>query len=181
MKRLLIPVMLWGTGVLQATDYGLDLNGNSQYVDCGAGNLAITGASPRTMEAWIKCNTFNNAGALQMGQHGIHHGEFTLRTGPIDNHWVVQIWDNDFDIAVTSKNIWTHFAITYDGTTIRAYVNGTFVSSYVRDLNTVAANFYIGRWDYGFFDGQIDEVLIYNDVRTQAEIQGDMVEVYLYD
>ncbi len=180
MKLLLIPIMLWGTtDVLKATDYSLDFNSNSQYVDCG--NLGITGSASRTVEAWIDCNTFNDGGAFQMGTPGVDHGEFTLRTGSVDNLWVVQIWNNDINFSVTSKNIWTHFALSYDGTNIKVYVNGVLITTQARSLTTASADFYIGRWVDNFFDGQIDEIQVYDDVRTEAEIRKDMVEVNTSD
>jgi len=186
MKRLILfSVIVFNVLIvtrLTAQDYALDFNGSSQYVDCGAGDLAITDANPRTIEAWINCNTFANTGAFQMGTPGVSHGEFTLRTGSSDNQWVVQIWNNDISFSVSgSKNTWTHFALTYDGTDIKVYVNGDLVTTQSRALTTDSANFYIGRWSNNYFDGQIDEVLVYNDVRTQTEIQDDMFDVYIYD
>jgi len=178
MKRLirmgfLVFSVLFSTQ-LRAQKYALNFNGSSQYVNCGGGNLAITGANPRTVEAWVYCRTFNNAGVFQMGTPGYNLGEFTLRNAG-ENQWVVQIWTTDFNVTVPgSKNSWVHFAMTYDGTTIKLYCNGELATSTTRTLNTISNNFFIGRWGDNWFDGMVDEVVIYNYARTQAQIQKDL-------
>jgi|GEM_PF-756643 len=172
---VLAGIFLLGTssGIL-AQDYALNFSGSSQYVDCGAGNLAITGASSRTVEAWVYAESFNDGGVWQMGLPGNNQGEFTLRTTTTDNVWVVQIWNLDFGFTVpNSKNNWVHFAMTYDGTTIKIYANGELAGSAARTLNTLSANFYIGRWGDNWFDGMIDEVMVYNYARSEAEIWKD--------
>ncbi len=73
---------------------------------------------------------------------------------------------------------WTHLAVTYDGATLRLYVNGTQVSSVARTgpIATSTNPLQIGGDSlYGqFFAGVIDEVRIYNVARTPSQIQSDM-------
>jgi Concanavalin A-like lectin/glucanases superfamily len=75
-------------------------------------------------------------------------------------------------------NTWTHLAATYDGTTLRLYVNGTQVSSVARSGAIATSNGVLsigGDPLYGqYFAGRIDDVRIYNAARTQAQIQTDM-------
>ena len=74
--------------------------------------------------------------------------------------------------------VWTHVATTWDGSTVRLYVNGTQVAT--RDVGgTLSAS--IGVLHVGgnslageFFKGQIDEVRIYNQAQAQSRITGDM-------
>ena len=75
-------------------------------------------------------------------------------------------------------NTWTHLAETYDGTTLRLYVNGAVVSN-VALTGTIATSanpLQIGGDSiYGqYFAGIIDEVRLYNFALTQAQIQSDM-------
>jgi hydrogenase maturation factor HypE len=80
--------------------------------------------------------------------------------------------------TAVSTTAWTHLAMTYDGATLRLFVNGTQVTS--RALTTPMATS-TGLLRFGgenvwgdFFQGRIDEVRIYNRALTAAEIQADM-------
>ena len=75
-------------------------------------------------------------------------------------------------------NTWTHLAATYDGTTLRFFVNGVQVAS-----NAIAGPLLTstgvlrmgGNSIWGeFFTGRIDEVRLYNRALSVAEIQADM-------
>jgi glucose/arabinose dehydrogenase/PKD repeat protein len=75
-------------------------------------------------------------------------------------------------------NTWSHLAATYDGTTIRLYVDGALVRSQAAAgtiMTTtnplrIGGNVIWGEW----FHGIIDEVRIYNRVLSATEIQADM-------
>jgi glucose/arabinose dehydrogenase len=75
-------------------------------------------------------------------------------------------------------NTWTHLASTYDGTTIRLFVNGTQVGTLGRTgvmapsagPLSIGGNAVHGEW----FQGLIDEVRVYNRALTATEIQTDM-------
>ena len=75
-------------------------------------------------------------------------------------------------------NTWSHLAVTYDGATMRLYVNGTQVSSQAQtgSITTSTNPLQIGGDSiYGqYFQGMIDEVRIYNVALTPAQIQTDM-------
>ena len=78
----------------------------------------------------------------------------------------------------TPVNAWTHLASTYDGTTLRTYVNGTQVASRALTglLRTSTGVLRIGGtsvWPE-WFAGRIDEVRLYSRALTPTEIQGDM-------
>jgi hypothetical protein len=79
--------------------------------------------------------------------------------------------------ALTSRR-WTHLAATYDGTTLRIYVNGAQVASTPRTgtLATSSNPLNIGGDTIyaQYFDGRIDDVRIYNTARSAAQIQADM-------
>ena len=80
--------------------------------------------------------------------------------------------------SVLAANTWSHLALTYDGTTLRLYLNGAQVASAVRSgsMLTSANPLQIGGDNiYGqYFQGRIDEVHVYNVPLTQAQIQADM-------
>jgi hypothetical protein len=85
---------------------------------------------------------------------------------------------NVFGVSVVPANTWTHLATTYDGSTLRLFVNGTQVSSVAvtGPIQPTTTPLRIGgNSPYTeFFPGRIDEVRVYNRALTQAEIQSDM-------
>jgi hypothetical protein len=77
-----------------------------------------------------------------------------------------------------TANTWTHLALTYDGTTLRSYVNGVQVSSRAQTGNIVTSTNPLqigGDSIYGqYFRGKLDEIRVYNIALTQSQIQADM-------
>jgi hypothetical protein len=73
---------------------------------------------------------------------------------------------------------WVHLAVTYDGTTLRLYVNGVQVASQAQTgtILTSTNALQIGGDSLftQFFKGIIDEVRVYNVALTAAQIQADM-------
>ena len=81
--------------------------------------------------------------------------------------------------AALPLNTWSHLATTWDGTTMRLYVNGVQVRSALRAGPMLATDgqLSIGGnlvWGGEFFAGMMDEVKIYDRALTAAEIQSDM-------
>ena len=77
-----------------------------------------------------------------------------------------------------STGVWTHLAATYNGSTLRLYVNGISVSSrsMTGTLNSSNMPLRIGgtlNFDE-WYRGLIDDVRIYNRSLSAAEIQTDM-------
>jgi hypothetical protein len=80
--------------------------------------------------------------------------------------------------ANTALNAWTYLAATWNGTTLRLYVNGVEVGSraLTGTIRTSTGVLRIGGntvWSE-WFRGLIDEVRVYNRALTLQEIQGDM-------
>jgi hypothetical protein len=74
---------------------------------------------------------------------------------------------------------WTHLATTYDGAVQRLFVNGIEVSSRTQTgtIAVTAGALRIGgnaAWADEFFEGDIDDVRIYNRALSPAEVQADM-------
>ena len=85
------------------------------------------------------------------------------------------------EVFTSSKlvaNTWAHLAVTYDGATLRLYVNGVQVASKAQTGNLAASSNPLqvgGDTIYGQdFNGRIDEVRVYRAALSQAEIQADM-------
>ena len=80
--------------------------------------------------------------------------------------------------AALAANTWTHLAATYDGATLRLYVNSAQVASVARTgtLATSSNPLNIGGDTFysQYFAGRIDDVRVYANALTAAEIQTDM-------
>ena len=75
-------------------------------------------------------------------------------------------------------NAWTHVAVTFDGANLRLYVNGTLVRMTAIGGSIIAST---GALRIGgnsiwpeWFNGQIDDVRIYNRALSAGEVQNDM-------
>lgn len=74
-------------------------------------------------------------------------------------------------------NKWFHLAITYDGSSIKLYVNGTLQDSQsaTGNIRSSGTGILLGSYQNSYwFNGTIDEVRIYNRTLNQTEIQADM-------
>lgn len=105
-----------------------------------------------------------NAGAYE-GGYIINGGTSVLVTGPASGT----------NSALADVGKYAHVAIVYDGTTWRLYRNGTQINSVASATGAVPASIgwavgARGSGDARFFNGQIDEVRIYNRGLTPAEI-----------
>jgi hypothetical protein len=80
---------------------------------------------------------------------------------------------NNISTNIIPLNTWIHLAAVYDGATQKIYVNGNVDLSVSQSVGalTGSKNIYIGRNpNANYFNGSIDETLIYNRALTPAEI-----------
>ncbi|MDW8209486.1 MAG: LamG-like jellyroll fold domain-containing protein [Cytophagales bacterium] len=169
----------YSTGI--GTTKVLDFNPtHQQYVKLPS-TVAIAGNAPRTVEMWARIRNFSGDGGLfSLGTPAAGDlKDFALRVNNGNSttfNFRVQLWGSDIDansVPYALHNTWAHYAVTYDGNTVKFYINGVLVASEARTLGTLITSNafnYLGRWWNHYFDGQIDEVRIWNVARTQMEI-----------
>jgi hypothetical protein len=173
---------LSGTAWSAAGKYGnaLSFSGTSARVTIAdAPSLRLTNAM--TLEAWVKPSTVTAAwrDVIYKGNDNYYLEGTTGNSGrPAVGGTFNGADANLYGTAALSVNIWTHLAGSYDGTTLRLYVNGVQVSTVNQAglLQTSNNPLQIGG-DSIFgqtFQGLIDEVRVYNRVLTASEIQTDM-------
>jgi hypothetical protein len=114
---------------------------------------------------------------------GLDFGGSNGTTGTIDP-FTNAIFDNDNQASgvTTTSTQWVHFAMTWDGTTVRAYVNGvvrsekTAGSNAQKTLMTGSSVFTLGGYpgENAYFNGLFDELRIWSIARTGAEIMAAM-------
>ena len=155
----------------------LDFDGIGSIVrvtDTTASALDLT--SNFTIEAWIKPDSVSTGVAEDIvGKSGAYAFK-VLDTG-------LQFVNGNATLTTSSVTLsvgtWQHVAMVFDSSLDASfYVNGTFVETVLgsgattsndTSLDIGAAN---GTTEY--FDGQIDEVRIWSDVRTAAEISANV-------
>jgi hypothetical protein len=136
-----------------------------------------------TLEAWVNPSVAGAWRTVLMKEQtgGLAYGMYSNTD---TNRPSAHVHTNtEFDTrgtAAAAVNTWTHIAATYDGATLRLYVNGTQVSTRTLSGNVVASTgvLRIGGntvWSE-YFQGSIDEVRLYRRVLTATEIQTDMTQ-----
>jgi hypothetical protein len=137
--------------------------------------------SGMTLEAWVFPTTVNTAwrDVIHKGSDDYYLSATSSNSGrPVGGGIFSGTYGEAYGRSNLAANAWNHLAATYDGTTLRLYVNGTQVSSIARSGATATSS---GALSFGGdalygqnFSGRIDDVRIYSAARTQAQIQTDM-------
>lgn len=161
---------------------GLKLNGVTDYVDCGS-ELGNDVQSALTLAAWIKPAAFTDwAGIITKGvttspyaMQIWHDGSlrFTANWGSPAGGDGGGSWNSNTKLVAGQ---WAHVAITYDGTTVRFYING------VLDSNQPAVAMHFGAVNESmtlgvdlpgsaeYFQGTIRDARVYGRALSAAEI-----------
>ncbi len=122
-----------------------------------------------TLEAWVNPSTVSSAwrDVIYKGNDN-YYLEGTSDNGgkPAGGGTFGGASANVFGSAALTANAWSYVALTYDGATLRLYVNGTLAGTQAKTgaIATSTNPLQIGGDSlYGqFFQGLIDEVRIYN-------------------
>lgn len=167
----------------------LSLDGTNDQVTISS--LSVNGFSGITFEAWVYPRTFNP----QAADDCISNVVADANTGAL-----LRIGDNDASelqandvaqfVVITSSglkkcngttqlpaNQWHHLAGTYDGASVKLYVNGVLerTVAHTGTLSTASTTIWLGGASTArFLDGLLDEVRIWSDARTESEIRKNM-------
>jgi len=95
---------------------------------------------------------------------------------PFTNGSTDPMGDNKSSGLMANMNQWVHFAMTWDGTNLKAFVNGVEKVSVpiTTMLHTGTTALTIGGYPPAFFNGQIDEFRVWNVARTATQITSTM-------
>ena len=175
----------WNNGTSGKRNYSLDFDGTDDYIEV----TSPSGLDVRTItiSAWVKSNvagtTYSSAGTVvnrNMTNNGTY--QLFLNDSTDDMTFGIRLEGSE----ATSRNVaadnnldtsWHHYAGTYDGSNQYLYVDGVLQSTSNSIAGTIDLDgpgaLAVGRIpsDSGYFDGQIDEVKIFNYVLTQKQMQ----------
>ena len=168
----------WATG----GRYGnaLSFNGTSARVNVpNSSSLQLT--SGMTLEAWVNPLSVSSAwrDVIYKGNDNYYLEGTSGNSGrPAGGGTFGGTAAEAYGLSSLAPGAWSHLALTYDGTTLRLYVNGTLVGSQAKPgaIATSTNQLQIGGDSlYGqYFNGMIDELRIYNGALSAAAIQADM-------
>jgi hypothetical protein len=140
----------------------INITGNQMTIEVWI-NPSIAGQQDK----WIVKKMFAGTEGYRLGLVG---GKVFLQI-PNSTAWSYGLSGTTYLLA----NTWYHAIGTYDGSTMKIYVNGTLESSMSKTENIIPAadNLWIGTWTSttAHFNGTIDEVRIYNRALTADEIK----------
>jgi hypothetical protein len=144
----------------------------TQYAQSNNPALPLGNAS-RTIEAWVKTTTATNGVVANWGQPFTNQRSGLIVVG---NHIYYVGENNDLSGSINiSDGSWHHIAATFDGTTLKLYVDGVLDGSSTKSFNTTGTTLRIGQRSLGdagseLFNGTIEELRIWNVARTQAQL-----------
>src|SRR5262249_15307549 len=136
--------------------------------------------SAMTLEAWVDPTTVSSAWRdVIYKANDAYYLEATSTSGiPAGGGTFGGAGATVYGTSAITANVWTHLAVTYDGATLRFYVNGVMVGSQAKTGAMPASTTQLqigGDSLFGqYFSGSIDEVRIYNTTLAATDIQSDM-------
>lgn len=157
-------------------------NGTSGYVDCGSpAVLRPTGGV--TAEAWVMRTgaLANYNGVIVSEQNATDQGGYIL-VGDSANKLRFYIYNGSYANSITDAaltlNTWTHVAGTWDGATVRMYVNGVAQTTtaakasitYPSPTQTFKLGLYGSVGNAKYWPGRIQEAAVYTTAISANQI-----------
>jgi hypothetical protein len=179
-----------GTGTAPSGSTSLSLDGSTE--SGAAGNINLSG-SALSMEGWIKPSSFKSASPYISSLWGTEVSDSNsafLRLGDANianNKLQFVLSINSVQQKLTTAtalnaNTWYHIAATYDGSSMKIYINGVLDAS-KSQTGSVNSN---GAFNVGYlyntsrnFNGKVDEVRVWKRALSQTEISQNMCNVTL--
>ena len=173
-----------GGNSMTTTDGALSFNGTNSSVNLGAnGALALTGGA-FTLEAWIKPAQQSNICSILGRKYGSSANPgyaFYLNsysTGDGRLKFETQGQNRGTLDPVITWDVWQHVAATWDGSTLRFYVNSVEQpAGGAVNLTDGGVAAVVGAFPGGgsYYAGQMGEVRVWNICRSSADLNATML------
>lgn len=149
----------------------LVLDGSNDYVQVS--NFLNPSSSNWTMEGWFNSNSLTSVMLSQLNGSGTGRQLMRLENGALKTS-IDGVGTTGTTTVGTGE--WHHYALTYDGTTVKMYLDGLLETSSTVSVTSATGNYQIGcnKTRTIFFEGKLDELRFWSAARTQAEIQDNM-------
>ena len=180
---LVLVLSIISLNVKSQTNNALFFYGTRNYI-----NLNRSIQDDFTIEFWMNTKQVGNYSSMWYGGNGIVDAEYPGVTNDfgvtlVGSKIAFGVGNPDYTIFSTSDvntGQWVHVAATRNATSglMELYINGVLESSYMHvnhnSLN-VPNYIYLGKDNSGaFYNGALDEVRLWNTVRTSQEINNNM-------
>jgi hypothetical protein len=145
-------------------------DGSDDYVETTS-NVGITGASARTLSCWVNVDVNESVHIVNWGGTGLNEsfGFFHYVNGSLYFYRHSSGTDTGHDMV---EGAWTHIVATYDGETVKTYVNGGAEATEEVALVTTDSHLFIGARMDGSndYDGFIHQVAIWDAELSASEV-----------
>jgi hypothetical protein len=143
----------------------------------------MNGGSTITIEAWINTKNINQTWQAIAGKQIPYKGVYSIIIEGnskkvafylnLGGTWLSRV----NSITELEQDKWYHVAATYNGSTAKMYIDGKLdnsatCSGTISDDQSVS--FYIGKNNSVCFNGNLDEIRVWNVARSEAEIKTNM-------
>lgn len=188
LKSVATSLLILGSMTIANAQNALSFDGSDDYVTTTFPGI-LGGSTPITVEAWIKSYSGNGEQVITAWGSDVSPGNrFTFRLKDINGTADVLRIENkggglDGTINV-GDSTWHHVAVVYNPSSsnpYKLYVDGTLdtegtISTTLNVQQSI--NLRIGRRIHatytGYFDGEIDEVRVWDIARSATDLQADM-------
>ncbi|MBN2644598.1 MAG: DUF4347 domain-containing protein, partial [Desulfuromonadaceae bacterium] len=172
------------SGQLADVNNALDFDGTDDYASTGLRRVDL--GDNYTVEGWFRFDgdVTDGYSAIigSVDSDGIYGTRFFIGKNELNSNFGIEDGEYKADMAVGTDAFdgeWHHFAFTSADRNGILYLDGVVVGTHTFTIAADNDGILIGAEleSYGFyFDGQIDEVRFWNDVRTVDEIRDNMFQ-----
>lgn len=165
------------TNTSTAASY-LNFDGNNDYIQL----THFEKPNEFTIEAWVKSD-YDTGNIVSWGKNSNDTSHTKLRVDDGDVDFYIYDYVNDINNTISSSisinSNWHHIAVVKNANAtnnLEIYIDGVLGVTGTATINITSDNLFIGARSYNnlgpfeFFDGDLDEVRIWNTARTATEI-----------
>lgn len=169
----------WGNGATGKFNSSLKFDGTDDSATLTS-NSYINVTNPFTLSSWVKLGVTNTIqGIMSKYNFGVGATQYEIRYGNTTNKYDF-FSDNytgtnpsfTFNKTISDTN-WHMITVTYDGTTIKGYIDGVLDSSSTKSFSlSGTGNFALGNdVNSKYLNGQLDDTRIYQYALTAKQVQ----------
>ena len=147
-------------------------------------NPVLRDSNRYTFESWIKVRSYTKGGSVVFGNQ--RNNDAGIVVGMNENGYIITYQPQVGTVTSSYKvklNTWTHIAFVQSPEQLNLYVNGNYVQTMLSAPNLQTATpgkFYLGAYTNDditfskYFNGQMDEVRIWEISTCQTQIQNNL-------